>query len=351
MVTNGQDSKPPYVVPTMDEVQGIPFSGYRAASTFSGCGGSSLGYRLAGFSVDWASEFIPAAAEVYKLNHSGHLDERDIRDVTPSDVLDVLGMQSGDLDLLDGSPPCAAFSTAGRREAGWDTIRKYSDTKQRVDDLFFEYARLVRGLQPKVFVAENVAGLVKGKAKGYFKWILKELKDCGYSVEAKVLDAQWLGVPQSRSRLIFQGIRNDLNVPHQWPKPFSYQYTLAEAIDLSDECVGRSLAPSAIKQWEFLKLGEQSSKYFNCIKAHPDRVCPCICQTHGGSGTASPLHPYQPRKFSIEELRRICSFPEDFKLTGKFEKQWERLGRAVPPLMMKQVALCARNILDAAKGK
>ena len=102
----------------------------------------------------------------------------------------------GQLDLLDGSPPCASFSTSGTRDAGWCKVKKYSDVHQRVDDLFFEYVRLIKGLQPKTFVAENVSGLVKGKAKGYFKIILAALKECGYNVSCRVLDAQWLGVPQ-----------------------------------------------------------------------------------------------------------------------------------------------------------
>ena len=89
------------------------------------------------------------------------------------------------MDLLNGSPPCAAFSICGKLEKGWDVVKKYSDTKQRVDDLFFEYTRLIEGLQPKVFIAENVKGLVTGKAIGYFKLILKELKDKGYMLRPK----------------------------------------------------------------------------------------------------------------------------------------------------------------------
>lgn len=188
----------------MQEIAALPWNGFNAVSTFSGCGGSSLGYKMAGFKVLWANEFIPAAQEVYRLNHpSTILDTRDIRQVQPQDILDAIGMKPGELDLFDGSPPCASFSTAGKREAGWGKVKAYSDTKQRTDDLFFEYARLLRGIQPKVFVAENVSGLVKGTAKGYFKLILEELKGCGYNVKAKVLDAQWLGVPQMRQRLIF----------------------------------------------------------------------------------------------------------------------------------------------------
>ncbi|MCZ7641411.1 MAG: DNA cytosine methyltransferase [Verrucomicrobia bacterium] len=78
-----------------------------------------------------------------------------------------------------GSPPCASFSTAGKREKHWGKAKPYSDTVQRTDDLFFEYIRLIEGLKPRVFVAENVSGLVKGVAKGYFLEILARLKACG----------------------------------------------------------------------------------------------------------------------------------------------------------------------------
>jgi site-specific DNA-cytosine methylase len=215
----------------MAEIAAVPWNGFRAVSTFSGCGGSCLGYRMAGFRVLWASEFIPAAQETYQANHPDcTLDTRDIRQVQPAEIVEAIGLGVGELDLLDGSPPCASFSTAGKREAGWGKVKTYSDTRQRTDDLFFEYARILKGLRPKVFVAENVSGLVKGAAKGYFLEILAALKGCGYRVKAKRLDAQWLGVPQVRQRLIFQGVRQDLGLDPAFPKPLPYRYTVADAL-------------------------------------------------------------------------------------------------------------------------
>ena len=226
--------KPPYRVPSMAEIAALPGNGYTCVSSFSGCGGSSLGYKMAGFKVLWANEFIPAAQETYRANHPNTiLDTRDIRTVQPEEILEAIGLQRGELDLFDGSPPCASFSTAGKREAGWGKVKQYSDTKQRVDDLFFEYTRLVKGVQPKVFVAENVSGLVKGTAKGYFKEILQVLKDCGYNVKAQLLDAQWLGVPQMRQRIIFIGVRNDLGIAPVFPKPLPYRYSVRDAIGVT----------------------------------------------------------------------------------------------------------------------
>jgi len=437
-------SKPPYHVPTMEEIRALPWNGYSAISTFSGAGGSSLGYRMAGFKVLWASEFVEAARETYNANKAPHtvVDARDIRQVSADDVLAAIAMAPGELDLMDGSPPCASFSTSGKLEAGWGKVNKYSDTAQRTDDLFFEFSRLLRGIQPKVFVAENVSGLVKGTAKGYFKRILSELKLCGYRVSCRVLDAQWLGVPQSRRRTIFIGVREDLGIEPAHPKPLPYRYTVRDALpwilrhgtapghalfvasgksvdatmvdsskaacptitttrnkgtgyiearitrkghgyfpggemDLgrpaptvpatkggagyySHEITGGGLPPDLDRrppvevsadisryaigaEWDKLKPGEQSKKYFSLQKPRLDKPSPCITQTAGITSAAGVVHPTERRKFSIGELKRICAFPDDFRLTGTYAQQWERLGRAVPPVMMAHIAATIRD--------
>ena len=327
------------------------------------------------------------------------VDDRDIRTVTADDILEQVGVAVGELDLLEGSPPCASFSTAGKRDKAWGEVKKYSDTTQRVDDLFFEYARLIDGLQPKVFIAENVSGLVKGVAKGYFKMILRELKDCGYRVEAKLLDARWLGVPQSRQRLIFMGVRNDLGVGPEWPEPLPYWYSIRDACPWitnggvmkdgygavetrgSDEkrlnppdgegqpgpgweayllANGHPAAPPeefelvdirryAIgREWLRLHPGQGSDKYLNLIRTNADKPVNTVTQMAGPGGVAGVTHPSEPRKFTIPELRRLCSFPDDFALTGSFAQRWERLGRAVPPLMMRAVGESVRSVLDQA---
>ena len=159
--------KPHYRVPFMSEISAIPWNGFNAVSSFSGCGGSSLGYKMAGFKVLWASEFIPAAQETYRANHPGTiLDTRDIRQVQPEDILKAIGMQAGQIDLMDGSPPCASFSTAGKREEGWGKVKAYSDTKQRTDDLFFEFARLLRGVRAQGLRRRERQRPHQGQGKG-----------------------------------------------------------------------------------------------------------------------------------------------------------------------------------------
>ena len=374
--------KPPYSVPSMDEISAISWNGFNAISTFSGCGGSSLGYKMAGFRILWANEFIPAAQEVYRLNHGDTiLNTKDIRQIEPDEVLEAISMEPGQLDLLDGSPPCASFSTAGKREAGWGKVKAYSDTKQRTDDLFFEYARLVRGIQPKVFVAENVSGLVKGTAKGYFLEILAALKDCGYNVKARLLDAQWLGVPQKRQRIIFVGVRKDLGVEAVFPDPLPYRYSVREAIPWINGVEGANGynghafqtadQPAATVQqsrpvvveaetdisryaigdeWERIGQNGKSDKYLQLTRPRLDGQSNTITAEGGNASLASVTHPTEKRKFSIAELKRICAFPDDFQLTGTYAQQWERLGRAVPPIMMNHIAAVIRTeVLDRCK--
>lgn len=348
-----------YKVPSMKEIQELPWNGFNVVSTFSGGGGSCLGYEMAGYHVVWANEFIPEAQNTYKLNHkSTFLNTQDIRTVSAEQVLKESGLKKGEIDLFDGSPPCSAFSTAGSREKHWGKVKHYSDTEQRVDDLFFEYTRLLKELQPKTFVAENVSGLVKGKAKGYFRMIFTEMKNCGYQVSARLLNAAYLGVPQRRERLIFVGVRNDLaakyGVKPVHPEPMQKTVPLSEALDgvVNDPkeeailfadakryawgAVLRKIPmnpPKAIQGSAIM-----NGSYFNLVRESMYIPCSTVCQMNGLSSASGNCHPLLNRKFTIPELKRITSIPDDFILTGSFAQQWERLGRMVPPIMMMHVA-------------
>jgi DNA (cytosine-5)-methyltransferase 1 len=345
--------KPIYKVPSMDEIRSLPWNGFNVISTFSGGGGSSTGYRMAGFKVLWANEFIDAARDTYRANMAPHtiLDGRDIRQVKASERLDAIKMKSGELDLFDGSPPCSSFSTAGKRQEGWGKVKKYSDKAQRTDDLFFEYIRLLRGLKPKTFVAENVSGLVKGAAKGCFIEIMRELKASGYRVSCKILDAKWLGVPQSRQRTIFVGVREDIGIDPVHPVPLHYRYTVGEAVeDLSKEGDAKWLkhGTDTHRYWVETKAGAPLSNackkltgknsFLTHVKQSPHRQANTITQ-----GTQQLYHWSEPRTMTIQELHRIGGFPDDFKLTGDFTQRWERIGRAVPPVMMSHIAATVRD--------
>lgn len=353
--------KPHYKVPLMSEIEKISYNGYDVVSTFSGGGGSCLGYRMAGYHVIYANEFVEEAQKTYRANHKNtYLDCRDIRTVTPESILEITGKKKGEIDLFDGSPPCCAFSTAGKREKSWGKQREYSDNKaQKIEDLFEEYIRLLNGLQPKTFVAENVSGMVKGTAIGYFKYYLQKMKDCGYNVKAQLLNAKWLGVPQSRERIIFIGVRKDLEKEPVHPKPLSYCYTLGDALkDLKQDEEEREVL---LGQYESSAYGRalrnippnppkamQSDRYFNLCRASMFAPCPTVTQM--GGVAAGVCHPIENRRFTIPELKRITSIPDDFILTGKYTQKWERLGRMVPPVMMKHIAETIKTeILDKCK--
>lgn len=355
--------KPPYRMPSMAEIAAIPWNGLTVASTFSGCGGSCLGYRMAGFRVAWANEFVPAAQDSYRANAPDcFLDTRDIRQVQPEEILSQLGMKAGELDLLDGSPPCQAFSTAGKREKGWGVAKTYEHGASQCNEtLFTEYIRLLRGLMPRVFVAENVSGLAKGVAKGYFLEILAALKACGYRVTCRVCDAQWLGVPQQRQRTIFVGVRDDLNLEPVHPLPLTYRYSVRDALPWIGKAIQDPSGQFAIQEASgrpcfAIKAG--SSAHCKVEPLPPSRLKP-------GVYAVSEVNPEAPcndlavpngtekRKFTIAELKRICAFPDDFILTGSYAQQWERLGNSVPPVMMMHIATVIRDgifaTLQAAK--
>ena len=169
-------------------------------STFAGGGGSSLGYHQAGFKELLAVEWDDDAVRTLKDNFPGlQVYHGDIKDLSVEECLNLAGIKPGDLDVFDGSPPCQGFSTTGKR--------KLDDPR---NSLFGEFVRLLEGLKPKVFVMENVKGMIKGAMKQIFLQIMASLRGAGYHVEAQVMNAKHYGVPQSRERVIFIGLRKDL---------------------------------------------------------------------------------------------------------------------------------------------
>ncbi len=225
-----------YRLLSMEELRAIRWNGKTAVGSFSGCGGSSTGFRMGGWKVPYAIEFIPAAADSYEANSpSTFVDRRDIRKISGAEVLERLGLKVGELDCYEGSPPCSSFSNAGTGQKDWGKTKKYSDTEQQTDDLFWEYARLIKEMRPRSFVAENVPGLIRGAAVGeYAHKITKLMGEMGYRVIAGLLNSAQFGAAQDRSRLIFLGIRADLGVQPSLPAPDAPEppYSIQEALDL-----------------------------------------------------------------------------------------------------------------------
>jgi DNA (cytosine-5)-methyltransferase 1 len=377
-----------YAPYTMAGVRVIPKNGYTVISTFSGCGGSSLGYKLAGFDVRCASEFDKEAADTYEANFPGvPVLRKDIRETSGQELLDAAKLKPGELDVFDGSPPCCPFSTAGRRENGWGQIKNYSGQKQRTDDLFWEYARILGELKPRVFVAENVSGLTMGTAVGFFNEILGLLRSKGYEVDWQLLDASHLGCPQKRERLFFIGFRSDLRIRPRFPElvPDSAP-TLREALQgleapVEDEAWEKGSAVAYLLRFLLpgmtgtevlqdirdkrvpmpsLEDGEFAAKwarklpmgYFGLVRLCWDGVPGTVMASNGSRGIAcSHIHPSEDRKLSIAELKRVCTFPDDFVLTGDFVERWERLGRAIPPWVMRSVARKIASVLDSSRHR
>jgi len=165
-----------YTPYTMQDVyQGENKNLFSVISTFAGGGGSSTGYRLAGGKILAINEFVQEARETYAANYpSTPIIPTDIKKLSGADIMDVAGVSVGELDLLDGSPPCSAFSIAGRgfthhggsHKAGYGKNKHYSDEQEveNIEDLFFEFLRVAKDIQPKVIVGENVKGLTIGEA-------------------------------------------------------------------------------------------------------------------------------------------------------------------------------------------
>jgi DNA-cytosine methyltransferase len=197
---------------------------FTAVSTFAGGGGSCIGFHLAGGHVVLASEFVPEARRTYAANFPDTpIDTRDIRDVIADGAsiktfLARAGLKPGELDVLNGSPPCCEFSTAGRGISDQQELRRYSDTKQRgMATLILDFFKLARHAQPKIVVGENVPALAWSKNRAFFEGALDTLRFADashtrrlYYVNFGVLSASGFGVPQDRRRLFFVGVRADV---------------------------------------------------------------------------------------------------------------------------------------------
>lgn len=199
----------------LKDLKDVQKNGLKVFSCFSCGGGSSMGYKLAGYDLIGNCEIDPRVMEVYKKNHHPKhpylMDVREFLEIP----MDELPEEIKNLDVLDGSPPCSVFSMAGAREKGWNKEKVFREgqKKQRLDDLFFVFIEIAKKLQPKVVIAENVKGLIAGNAKGYVNEIVKAFDDAGYKVQIFLLNAAAMGVPQKRERVFFVAHRKDIEVP------------------------------------------------------------------------------------------------------------------------------------------
>lgn len=182
-------------------------------SCFSCGGGSTMGYKLAGFDVIGCNEIDPKMMSAYIANH--HPKYPFLEDIRTFKDRNDLPDELYHLDILDGSPPCSSFSMAGNREDDWGKEKQFREgqSEQVLDTLFFDFIDLSKKLQPKVVIAENVKGLMMGEAWKYMREIYKQFDEAGYYCQHFLLDASKMGVPQRRERVFFICLRKDLAVP------------------------------------------------------------------------------------------------------------------------------------------
>jgi DNA (cytosine-5)-methyltransferase 1 len=319
-------------------------------STFAGCGGSSLGYQMAGFHELLAVEWDQNAVDTFRLNFPDvPVYHGDIAKLTGAECMKLSGIEKGTLDVLDGSPPCQGFSTAGKR--------KFDDPR---NSLFKEYARLLNELQPKVFVMENVTGMVKGCMKQAYLTIIKTLRDCGYKAKGEVMNAMYFNVPQSRERVIIIGVREDLWIEPSHPKPQGKPIVIRKAFEgVTDDKINRVL-PAFLLRYAKVHPGGWNThdEIYKKVKGNGasamstkwcswDRVCGTLPKSEISS--TGIVHPDKERYLSLSEMKRIASFPDDFKFTDR-KHGVERIGNSVPPNLMKAIAEHIKiNILSNTK--
>ena len=313
-------------------------------SCFACAGGSTMGYKLAGFDVIGCNEIDPKVAAVYIKNHKPkHKFICSIRDMLDKDLPDELY----NLDILDGSPPCTSFSTAGVRDRDWGKEKKFSEGQalQRLDDLFFEFIALAKRLQPKIVIAENVMGMVKGKARGYVKEVIQAYKEAGYTTQLFRLNAAQMGVPQARQRVFFVSRRNGLELdPIRLrfnEKPITFGDVTGWGLKPSGERL--TMPPKVFALWKKCKQGNSLSSvhpkgnYFTHTKMSNKKPAPTLIAATGSTVT----HPTEPRMLSYAEWCACSSFPQDYSFKNQ-DPRWF-MGMSVPPFMVQRIALEVRK--------
>lgn len=315
-------------------------------SCFSCGGGSTMGYKLAGFDVLGCNEIDPKMMACYVENHKPKYSF--LEPIQTFKLRNDLPEELYSLDILDGSPPCSSFSMAGNREKDWGKEKKFREGQQKqiLDTLFFDYIDLAKKLQPKVVIAENVKGLLAGNAYQYYKKIHKELGNSGYRLIAFLLDASKMGVPQRRERVFVIGLRNDLSnklgfnvIPdlqmnfNEKKIPFSEIYENYTDNPVTGEIL-RVLENATDKETDLRyackRLKGKSSLFsYKLIHNHT------IATTITASNDCNII--YSEKRFrNRDELIRSGSFPSDYNFLN--QKPVYLIGMSVPPVMIAQIA-------------
>ena len=318
-------------------------NGLKVFGTFVCGGGSTMGYKLAGFEHLGGVEIDKRMATIYRTNHNPkYFYLEDIRDFNkrtdlPSELYN--------LDILDGSPPCSTFSMSGNREADWgkEKVFKEGQKKQTLDDLVFVYCDTIAKLRPKVAILENVCGIVAGRAKAYTIEICNRLDAIGYDVQIFQLNSATMGVPQARERIFFVARRKDIGLPKLTlnfnEKPIFFG-------DVADKgsTTHKTLWDSIEKRWPYIEVGDQSLKFadakyrklntYNAFFSTAILYDNVVMPTLTSNGTT--VYYNEKRNLNDKEYIRVSSFPSDFDFCGSDVRYV--CGMSVPPLMTARIA-------------
>lgn len=330
----------------------------KSIELFAGAGGLALGVEKAGFDTIGLIEFDKDACETLKKNRpEWRVICDDIANISGLDLEDYFQIKKGELDLLSGGAPCQAFSYAGKR-LGLEDAR---------GTLFYHYAVFLEKLQPKIFLFENVRGLLTHDHGKTYTTMLKIFADAGYTIQKQVLNAWDFGVAQKRERLITIGIRNDLieNITFEFPTPHDYKPVLKDILKNVPDSDGVTYGETKKKLFDLVPPGG----YWRDIdpKLAKEYMKSCWDMEGGRTGILRRLsmdepsltvltspsqkqtercHPIESRPFTVRENARCQSFPDDWIFCGKVMSQYKQVGNAVPVNLAYEVATQIRKSLE-----
>lgn len=321
-------------------------NGVTVFTTFACGGGSSMGYKRAGCDVIGANDIDPEMERHYRKNlNPKHFFLCPIRDLISAN----LPNEFHNLDILDGSPPCSTFSISGSREKSWGKEKYFREgqSKQILSDLFFDYLDLADKLRPRVIVAENVKGIVLGRAKGYTKMIMQRLKNIGYRPQLFLINAANCGVPQLRERVFFCAIRADIKAPALRINPRAELVTCGEACSDIQSLTAEEIAATVptkidLRFWGKTMPGKAytsaceadtgRNSFFNHIRLNAKTPAPTLC-----ANESNYTHWAECRTLTFREWKRLGSFPDDYQAESERIGKY-MIGMSVPPKMAEIVA-------------
>lgn len=327
---------------------------YTAIDLFAGAGGTALGMENAGIKHIMLNEFDKHAAATLRANKpKWNVVEDDIANVDFTQYRD-------QVDIIEGGFPCQAFSYAGKKMG-------FEDTR---GTLFYEFARAVKEVNPKIAIGENVKGLLTHENGKTLKTMVKVLQDLGYNVAYRVLRAQYFDVPQKRERLVIIAVRKDIESPILYPIEKDYTISLREAIGDSPKSPGQEYSEKKKKILDLVPEGG----YWRDLPQDIQKEYMMASYYMGGgkTGMARRLswdepsltlvctpaqkqtercHPSETRPLNVREYARIQSFPDEWEFAGSVGQQYKQIGNAVPVNLGYYMGLAAISILNGDYDK